>query len=72
MMVYDFGFYELGFSSTHFAALKENEKIVNFYRRFGARITGNDEERFFFEMNLNEYEFFKNRLVKNRITSSRS
>lgn len=65
MMVYDFGFYELGFSNTHFAAYKSNEKIVNFYTRFGATIVKSDDKNFFFEMSLNSYENFKNRLGKN-------
>lgn len=46
-LVYEFGFNQLGFSSSHFDVRKNNEKVISFHKKMGALKTGEDD--------LNEY-----------------
>lgn len=47
LLVYDFGFNQLGFEFSHFDVRKGNEKVISFHKKMGALKTGEDD--------LNEY-----------------
>lgn len=55
LLVYEFGFYKLGFAQSHFDVRKENQKVVNFHKRFGARIVGEDELNYYFVITREDY-----------------
>lgn len=40
LLIYDFAFNELGFSKCHMDIRKNNEKVINFHKRFGVEIIG--------------------------------
>ncbi|BCX51234.1 hypothetical protein CTYAZ2_08160 [Comamonas testosteroni] len=46
-LIYQFGFNELGFESSHFDVRKGNERVISFHKKMGAFKTGEDD--------LNEY-----------------
>lgn len=52
---YEFGFYQLGFSRSHFDVRKTNKRVVDFHRRFGALITSEDELNYFFSFSREKY-----------------
>lgn len=64
LLVYEFGFFHLKFVRSHFAVRKDNQKIIAFHQRFGAKITGEDDVTSYFEITREEYEKTKNRLSK--------
>jgi len=48
LFIYDFGFGELKFGSSHFDVRKDNVKVISFHERFGAqRISENELDVFF-------------------------
>jgi len=47
-LLYDFAFSKLNLEETYFDARKKNEKAVNFYIRFGAKIIDEDDLNFYF------------------------
>ena len=49
LLVYRFGFDQLGFSKSHFEVMKGNEKVVSFHRKMGAKQVAEDEQYFYFE-----------------------
>jgi len=59
LQVYEFGFYELGFEQSHFDVRKENNKVIAFHQRFGAKIIKEDDLDFFFIYSKNDYEKIK-------------
>jgi RimJ/RimL family protein N-acetyltransferase len=50
LLVYEFGFENLGFSKSHFEVVKENTKVIDFHLKFGAKQTGEDSEHFYYEI----------------------
>jgi RimJ/RimL family protein N-acetyltransferase len=40
LLIYNFAFNELGFSQCHMDIRKNNEKVINFHKRFGVEIVG--------------------------------
>lgn len=50
LLVYQFGFNELGFNKCHFEVMKENIKVIEFHKKFGAVVVGEDEDNFYFEI----------------------
>lgn len=48
LLVYDFAFFSLHYPRAHFDVRKENERVVEFHKRFGARIIDEDELNFYF------------------------
>ena len=56
LLVYKFGFYDLGFNKSHFEVRKANERVVSFHKRFGAGIVGSDELNYYFEINKETFE----------------
>ena len=57
--IYETGFYNLGFDMCHFDVRKENEKVVKFHQRFGAKIVDEDSDNFYFEIYKKHYEAIK-------------
>ena len=53
ILVYRFGFNELGFSKSHFDVRKENKAVIKFHKRFGAVQTDEDRDNIYFELDKN-------------------
>lgn len=58
-LLYKFAFVDLGFSETNFDVRKENEKALNFYLRFGAKVVSEDDQDYF--LNYKKEYFFDQR-----------
>lgn len=56
LLVYEFGFFELGFAQSHFDVRKQNTRVVDFHRRFGATIERESEQDYFFRFLRSDYE----------------
>jgi RimJ/RimL family protein N-acetyltransferase len=50
ILIYQFGFDNLGFSKCHFDVMKGNDRVISFHKRFGAEVVGEDSENFYFEI----------------------
>jgi RimJ/RimL family protein N-acetyltransferase len=61
LAVYEIAFFELGFNRSHFDVRKENTRVVDFHRRFGATTTGEDDLNWYFELTRDSYELTKKR-----------
>ena len=59
LQIYEFGFYSLGFEKSHFDVRKENDKVIAFHQRFGAKIVDEDELDYFFNFEKRDYEIIK-------------
>lgn len=59
LQIYEFGFYQLGFKKSHFDVRKENEKVISFHQRFGAKIVCDDDLDYFFNFEKSDYEIIK-------------
>jgi len=64
LLVYDFGYFNLGFKKCHFDVMKENKKVVDFHKRFGAKIVSEDNTKFYFNLSLEDYQLSKQRYIK--------
>lgn len=62
MMVYNFGFYELGFKNCHFDVRKGNDKVKKFHKLFGAKETSADEENTYWTYSEADYRAFLKRI----------
>ncbi len=56
MAMYDLGFYHLGYKKAHLDVRKDNTKVVNFHKRFGAEYVREDEQNFYMTFSLTDYE----------------
>jgi len=59
IMLYEYAFYTLGFERSHWDVRKENQKIINFHERFGAKIVKEDELNYYYIFEKEVYD--KNR-----------
>ncbi len=59
LQIYEFAFYQLGFTQSHFEVQKENAKVISFHQRFGAKIVNENELEYFFTLTKEEYEVTK-------------
>ena len=59
LQIYEFAFYKLNFSKSHFEVQKGNDKVIAFHQRFGASIIDEDEKEFFFNFEKTDYEITK-------------
>ena len=50
LMVYQFGFENLGFEKSHFEVVKGNEQVIKFHKKFGAEVVGEDNENYYFNI----------------------
>jgi len=64
MLVYEFGFSNLGFKKSHFDVMKENQNVINFHKKLGAEIVDEDDNNFYFEINEKEIEIARSRLKR--------
>lgn len=64
LLIYEFGFYTLGFLQSHFDVRKENFKVIAFHQRFGATIINENELDFFFSYDKENYEKIKKKYIK--------
>ena len=53
VLVYRFGFNELGFCKSHFDVRKENKAVIKFHKRFGAVQIDEDRDNYYFELGKN-------------------
>lgn len=56
LLVYHFGFNELGFKNSHFEVMKENERVIKFHQKFGAEIVREDVENYYFNISRSSVE----------------
>jgi len=59
LLVYELGFYELGFQKSHFDVRKENAKVIEFHKRYGAKIIEETDKDCFFIFTRKNYEFVR-------------
>lgn len=50
LLVYKFGFEELGFRKSHFEVVKGNELVIKFHKKFGAEVISEDDENYYFNI----------------------
>lgn len=55
LLVYEFGFSELGYRKAHFDVRKGNDRVIAFHRRFGAQVTHEDELNIYFNYKFEDY-----------------
>ncbi|TFW10294.1 N-acetyltransferase [Oxalobacteraceae bacterium OM1] len=55
LLVYEFGFRELGLKRSHFDVRKENRRVVEFHKRFGAKIVRENDLDYFFTFSVHDY-----------------
>lgn len=55
LLIYEFGFGQLGYKKAHFDVRKGNERVIAFHQRFGARIVNEDELNYYFNYTFEEY-----------------
>lgn len=55
LLVYDFAFFSLHYPKAHFDVRKENQRVVDFHKRFGASIVSEDELNYYFDYDLPRY-----------------
>ncbi len=59
LQIYEFAFYKLNFTKSHFEVQKGNNKVIAFHQRFGAKIIDENEKEVFFNFEKNDYEITK-------------
>ena len=57
--VYEFAFSVLGFSASHFDVRNDNDKVIKFHERMGARIVRSDSLDTYFVFDKEKYEITK-------------
>lgn len=55
LLLYDFAFFSLHYTSSHFDVRKNNSRVVCFHERFGAKIIDEDECNFYFSYDCETY-----------------
>lgn len=55
MAIYEFGFEHLGFLNAHLDVMKENRKVYDFHIRFGARLVGEDDSKYYLTITKEEF-----------------
>lgn len=61
LMVYDFGFNTLNYDASHFDVMKENIKVINFHKKFGAKEVGDDDSNYYFHISKDSVNKSKNK-----------
>lgn len=56
LQIYEFAFYHLAFSQSHFEVQKGNDKVIAFHKRFGAKVLDQNDEEYFFIITKKKYE----------------
>lgn len=55
LLIYDFAFFSLHYAASHFDVRKQNERVVDFHKRFGAQVVGEDELNYYFRYSRDDY-----------------
>jgi RimJ/RimL family protein N-acetyltransferase len=55
LLIYDFAFFSLHYSKSHFDVRKENQRVVDFHKRFGACVVSEDDLNFYFHYDRDAY-----------------
>lgn len=55
LLIYDFAFFSLHYARSHFDVRKQNERVVDFHKRFGAQIVSEDELNYYFRYSREDY-----------------
>jgi RimJ/RimL family protein N-acetyltransferase len=55
LLVYDFAFFSLHYPKSHFDVRKENARVIDFHKRFGASVVSEDEQNLYFEYSRESY-----------------
>ena len=55
LLIYDFAFFSLHYSGAHFDVRKENERVVDFHKRFGASIVDENTLNYYFQYDRTAY-----------------
>ena len=56
LLVYRFGFEQLGFKKSNFEVRKENTGVINFHKKFGAEVTEEDDNNVYFNYCMEQYQ----------------
>jgi len=64
LLIYEFAFYVLGFKNCHFDVRRENESVLNFHKRFGAKIIKENNLDYFFKLSIDDYQIARTRYSK--------
>lgn len=64
LLVYRYGFGELGFKNSHFEVIKGNEKVVQFHLKMGARIISEDSDNYYFRITENDVKIKEKELQR--------
>ncbi len=59
LQIYEFAFYQRGFTQAHFEVQKDNNKVISFHKRFGAKVVNENKLEYFFTITKNDYETTK-------------
>ncbi|MEL0638711.1 hypothetical protein V6259_18410 [Marinomonas sp. TI.3.20] len=55
LLVYEFGFSELGYRQAHFDVRKGSDRDIAFHQRFGGKVTHEDELNVYFNYKFEDY-----------------
>jgi RimJ/RimL family protein N-acetyltransferase len=61
LLVYDYAFYSLHYSKSHFDVRKKNERVVEFHKRFGADVVREDDLNYYFQYQKESYIMARNK-----------
>ncbi|MFT0891076.1 GNAT family N-acetyltransferase [Pseudochelatococcus sp. G4_1912] len=64
LLIYDFAFFSLHYPKAHFDVRKNNERVVEFHKRFGARIVDENELDYFFEYDRDAYSAIRSKYLR--------
>lgn len=64
LLLYDFAFFSLHYQKSHFDVRKDNERVVSFHEKFGAKITSEDVCNYYFSYDLATYLKIRQKYVK--------
>jgi hypothetical protein len=59
LLIYELGFYKLGYDHSHFDVVKGNLKIVKFHKNFGATEIEQDDENLYLTLTRQQYELMR-------------
>lgn len=55
LLLYDFAFFSLHYPKAHFDVRKQNVRVVQFHKRFGASVVDEDDANLYFEYDVESY-----------------
>ncbi len=64
LLIYDFGFYALHYAKSHFDIRKANTRVVDFHKRFGARLVSEDDLNVYMEFDREAYRTVREKYQK--------